>query len=289
MDWIKKTFVINLDRREDRFQEFVDRVNKNGIMFPRMERFPAIDGEKLFDRYPMTLEPDLLKFVKTMVTEQLWTSDWGLTEGKEGLWSAGEMGCLFSHYSILSKIVNDDTLIETDVCLVMEDDLFMNDDFNEEMTRIGNVLSEASFVKDHEIELLWIAGRSDPHFEAKDKDMPGIYERITDRLFLRKAMNLKNTHDWYRQTTGYLLSKTGAQKMMDSLESRYFVKPVDHAMLDSHVKQFDWFPHLGYSPLDYKTDVQGGRRDITPYNVLRLVLYNQYNHVFRKIQSSITS
>lgn len=87
--------------------------------------------------------------------------------------------------------------------------------------------------------------------------------------------------DWYRQTTAYLLSKQGATRLVEQLNKRDFVRPIDHCMIEANVKQYDWFPHMGYSPMNYKTDVQGGT-EVTPYHVCRIILYNQYKNVYHR-------
>ncbi len=266
--------MINLDRRPDRCEEFVTRANALHLMFPNFERFPAIDGEKLFEQFPMILDEELLDYVKVMLTDQLWTDNWMITQGKEGIWRAGEIGCLFSHYSVFIKMKNDENLKDDDMVLVMEDDVFMNDDFVLEMEAIGKTLSSLK----ENVDLLWIAGRNLEHYVPRDASSGEVYEKVADKLYLRKSMNPEYKFDWCRQTTAYLLTKRGARQLMEILRKRYFVKPIDHAMMDSDVKQYDWFPHLGYSPMDYKTDVQGGK-EVTPYNVLRLVLFNQYKKV----------
>jgi GR25 family glycosyltransferase involved in LPS biosynthesis len=278
MDFIKKTWVINLDRRPDRFTEFQRRMEEKTISFSNLERFSAIDGKALVDRIPVFLDEFLLHYLKTMLLNQIWTPNWENTEGKESAWTEGEIGCLLSHYSIYMKIQHDESLHDDEFCLVLEDDVFPNQDWKEEITKIGHVLSHHN-----DVDIVWIAGRNRVNFAPDNKDCEDVYRKIEDGLFHRHGIEPRN-EQWYRQTTAYLISKKGAIKLAEELRNRHFVKPIDHCMVDTvhkqSIKQYDWFPHLGYSPMDYKTDVQGGQI-ITPYQVLRLLLWNHYNKMYR--------
>lgn len=191
MEFIKRSWVINLHRRPDRLEDFVKRTNHAKIIFPNFKKFCAIDGKQLFDRFPQLLEEHLLKFLKTMLMEQLWTDNWMITEGKEGRWREGEIGCLLSHYSILMKIVEDEELQDHDMCLVMEDDLFMNSDFNAQMEAM-NTLFERNPDIVRDLDVIWIAGRNREHFLPSDKNNPNVYEQISGNLYLRKTMNKEN-------------------------------------------------------------------------------------------------
>jgi GR25 family glycosyltransferase involved in LPS biosynthesis len=279
MDIIKQSWVINLDRRPDRSQEFVERMNESTIVFPNLKKFHAIDGQELFARFPKRLNDDVLQYLKILLTEQLWTDEWMITEGEEGRWRQGEIGCLLTHYSLFLDIIKNEQLEESDISLIMEDDLFVNDDVVSEMQKICKMLEGRPDIRS-EIDVLWIAGRNRTHFIPSDLQNISVYEKIddTDGLFHRKQMDSTKKEDWYRQTTAYMITKRGAKKVIDQMKSRHFVKPIDHCMMEANIKQYDWFPHVGYSPMDYKSDVQGGTV-ITPYHVLRIVLYNQYSNL----------
>ena len=214
-----------------------------------------------------------------MLLNQVWTPNWGNTEGRESAWTEGEIGCLLSHYSLYMKIQHDHLLDDDDFCLILEDDLFPNQDWCVTMSNIGHVLSNHK----KEVDIVWIAGRNQEKFVPNNKDCEDVYHKIEDGLYHRHCMQ-PGKEDWYRQTTAYLISKKGAIKLAEELRNRHFVKPIDHCMIETvhkqHIKQYDWFPHIGYSPKDYKTDVQGGQI-ITPYQVLRLLLWNHYNKMLR--------
>lgn len=268
---IRRSWVINLDRREDRCIEFVERTNQHKLVFPNLERFPAIDGKALFDIVPLQLENDhLLAYLKHMLTEQRWTHDWTQTDGE---FREGEIGVLLSHYAIYMKILDDTTLLDNEWFLIMEDDVFWNDNVVEEWKRVSTTLASRN-----DIDLVWIAGRNHPHYVPPDKDCKDVYERITENLYLRHRMNPQERVGWFRQATAYLLTKRGVRQVVEHLHQRSRIAPLDHCLIEANVKQYDWFPHLGYSPLNYKTDIQHGGF-ITPYHVCRLILFNQYHRL----------
>lgn len=277
--------MINLDRRPDRCQEFVERINALNLILPNFQRFSAIDGKDLFGRFPKLFDNEqVVDFLKHALTNQLWTTDWMITEGKEGRWRDGEIGCLLSHYNIFLNMKDDETLQDNDFWLVLEDDIFMNPDFEQQLKLIGETLVRpSSKVSAQDIDVIWIAGRGRPHFEPSNAYNDTSYHNVEGQLYIRRGIEKGHVEDWYRQTTAYLITKRGARRLVEQIRQQDFVRPIDHCMTEANVRQYDWFPHLGYSPMDYKTDVQTGE-EVTPYSVLRIVLFNQYKKVRRIYQ-----
>jgi GR25 family glycosyltransferase involved in LPS biosynthesis len=275
--------MINLDRRPDRCEEFMHRVNEQHLKFPSFQRFQSIDGLELFQRFPKILDIHLLEYLKHMLVNQLWTDMWMVTEGKEGISRKGEIGCLLSHYALYIQITHDDNLQENDLCLILEDDIHFNDDFTKRVDELLNHLQLNKDIFDN-IDVIWVAGRNRKDFIPKNIDNVHLYhQHKSSKLYFRNNITYdRRDDDWYRQTTAYLITKRGARRMIDDLHKRRFVKPIDHCMMEaSSVNQYDWYPHIGYSPMNYQTDVQGSG-DITPYDICRVILANEYYKEFGK-------
>lgn len=89
-----KTFVVNLDRRPDRWEEFEKNDN---VKFLNYERFSAVDGSKL--------KP-------TVQLQQIFEhNDYNMREGM--------VGCALSHIKLCVQLMND----AADVYLILEDDI----------------------------------------------------------------------------------------------------------------------------------------------------------------------
>jgi hypothetical protein len=88
--YFDKIYVINLDRRPDRYEEFQKEISKYGI--ENVERFSAIDG--------VTITPNNMKLL------------------------AGEIGVLESHLEIVKKC-KEEGLKNV---LIMEDDVYFSDE-----------------------------------------------------------------------------------------------------------------------------------------------------------------
>lgn len=277
MDFIKKTIMINLDRRSDRCIEFIGRINENRIHFPNFERFSGIDGLELVNRFPKMIDNDMLHYLKTMLMNQIWTPNWEMTEGKESAWRIGEMGCLLSHFKIMKNVVENEELEDNDIVLVMEDDLYFTScDVVKQFCKIGESLSKMNMEM---LDILWLAGRWKDGFVPIDISNENIYKPRDDQLYERYPHIEMNHEEWYRQTTAYMITKRGARRMLDSLRERHFVKPIDHCMMEAtNIKQYDWFPHIGYSPKENESDIQKSET-ITRYHILRLVLFNNYQRL----------
>ena len=91
MDFFKKCFVINLDRRPERYNEFLNRIPFNSSI---CERFSAIDGKTI---------------TKHSAKENPYV-----------------MGCHQSHKKILEIVMDDDALSDDDFVIIFEDDVFFN-------------------------------------------------------------------------------------------------------------------------------------------------------------------
>ena len=97
----KKCYIINLDRRQDRYNNFLHRIPFNSNI---CERFSAIDGKNI---------------LKNKINENPFV-----------------IGCHMSHKKILQMVINDDDIKDDDLILIFEDDVIIPDNFIEQIKKL---------------------------------------------------------------------------------------------------------------------------------------------------------
>ena len=123
---IKKRFVINLDRRKDRYNDFLKRIPFDSDV---CERFSAIDGKNIKD-FKHKDNPFVI-------------------------------GCHLSHKNILNLVVDDENIKDDDIILIFEDDVFFSDSFDLEIRKIVQFLKKLDKIN----YLLYIGGRFTLNFK----------------------------------------------------------------------------------------------------------------------------
>lgn len=119
-----KTFVINLERCDEKRKKMEDRLKGE-----EYEMFKAFDGRQLNDEKLEQMGAGILKEWKDPFS------------GRNPTW--GEAGCALSHYSIIEKCVQENI----EVAVILEDDVIIPDNFNE---YINNVLNDLHKIDDWE-------------------------------------------------------------------------------------------------------------------------------------------
>lgn len=110
-----KSYLINLDKDEERLKFFTSSFNRLGLEF---ERIPAVDG-RLFS------EEDFQAFLKERPRSNK-------------TWLRGQMGCFLSHYNAWQKIAQGSDRFYA----VFEDDIHMSDD-------LKSILADDSWIPDN--------------------------------------------------------------------------------------------------------------------------------------------
>ena len=197
------TFFINLDKRQDRLQNFNQ---KYGKFFSKYQRFGAVDGET----YNFT--PEILSlFDLTGYPNQI------KNPYHSHQFRAGVLGCALSHYSIWEIIMNSQ-LKDDDFILVLEDDLDFCDDF---IVRFNNLLDE--LVEDKEWDTTFL-GFTDYQDKYNDK-------KVSDSLIRFSGERRLNGGG----TFGYLIRKRGARKYIELANKKKIQQAIDWFMIE----QFD--------------------------------------------------
>lgn len=218
MDFFKKCFVINLDRRQDRYIEFLNRIPFESSY---CHRFSAIDGKNL--NFSFKENPYVI-------------------------------GCHLSHKKILQMVINDKTILDEDFVIIFEDDAFFSDNF---MKDIENIKLSKDIIDLNSI--VYIGGRFTESF------VPSSIEKWTflkNNIYLKCENHIKILSiDYDRTTNVIILSKFACKQIIEKTKNIKTSVPIDSLYNNiqkyiPEMKLYDLFPHICYSPIDYKTDIQ---------------------------------
>jgi len=141
-----KTYVLNLDRRPDRWENF--KKNARELEFLNYERFSAIDGSKL------------------QSTQQLQR----IFDGNDYNMQVGAVGCAMSYFKMFTELISS----EYDAFLFLEDDIIITNGFDIKFLhlckQLKNVLWDIVFIGHHikDTEDLGYKGNKLPEIEKWD-------------------------------------------------------------------------------------------------------------------------
>jgi GR25 family glycosyltransferase involved in LPS biosynthesis len=187
---IDKIFVINLDTRKDRWDNFC---KEEPYMASIVERVSAINGKNI------SLSP----YIKTLFKNN--------TFG----WKKAVMGCALSHIQIWTKIASS----VGNYFLVLEDDVRFINNWNE----------YAKYIPD-DSELLYIGGVLPPNKIALSSVLEPVnnyWAKIKPNRFFSPSDEVPLFHFC---TYSYIISKSGAQKLLNKLveSENKMIYPIDH-------------------------------------------------------------
>jgi len=201
---VKKTFMINLDRRKDRWNKMMNLFKKNNINTTQITRFGAIDGRT----YDFSLFLRLFTNIDLTSIKNPYPSH----EFKKGV-----LGCALSHYKIWTFINahgNDDE----DIFLVLEDDIKFTENFKEKYNDIRNKLSN-----DDKWDIIFLGFTDD-----KDINEDTMIHDVIKQFSGNKRLNGGGTF-------AYLIKKRGANKLIEIADTDGIRQAVDWFMIE----QFD--------------------------------------------------
>jgi GR25 family glycosyltransferase involved in LPS biosynthesis len=187
-----KVFVINLERRKDRLEKFM---NKNGEQLKALnpEIFKGIDGSRLKPTNK------LLKLFET--------SDYSYRKGI--------MGCLCSHVLLWLDLVKS---TEYDTLLILEDDCELAPNFT---SKLQSVLQQAPFINDKSAwNIVYLSHLLYPQYnDSRTKFTDDVKLELWDKeRTLRENMG---------GTTSYLITKKGAENILEFLIDKGGFNAVD--------------------------------------------------------------
>jgi len=174
-----KTYVVNLDRRSDRWDSFKKNAS-NVIDFMNYERFSAVDG----------------KLIKN--TSQLQQ----IFESNDYYMRRGMVGCLLSHVKISTELINSDY----DYFVVLEDDVEFTPDFKNKFDHIMSQVNNKNW------DLIFLGHHVRDTNRQKDELVKDKIPVLTKRDAYWSFLNSLGG------TGGYIISKFGAQKLLDFID-----------------------------------------------------------------------
>lgn len=222
-----ETYVISLKRRPERLKEFYSKYpgNSDNVIV-----FEAIDG-KQYESYDLDdLETQLLNITLQKTTYNL-----------------GAFGCFASHYRLWKMLVENPNLEDTYRFRIYEDDAFFVSDYNRilETALQGDVPS---------FDILYIGGR--------------FFRGFTDYRLKRYNDTKFYKTEGDRGTFSYIITKAGAKKIIEHIRQSFATMDdyVKITIVDTYLNKlffngiiiaYDLFPHINWSPINYKSDIQG--------------------------------
>ena len=251
---------INLDRRPDRLELFYENIKKLDLDIEpnQMERFSAIDGNNLL--------ADIQN--KNYHNDEIFNY---FKNNKR--YATGELGCLLSHYFLLKQISLDDTIEDSKIIFIFEDDVFISEDFLKQ-NNFKDILQELPYFNKHyDWDLIYLGGKYQVNYLPSSRHIIINYEKIHTNFYkrniekeIKETKTTFNNSEFNRVTHCLIVNKKSAKKIIDSLLvflKNNMVKNV-HTGIDTIITKYlldiikiDYFPHIFYSPLNYKTDIQG--------------------------------
>jgi len=240
-------YYINLDRRQDRSTEFLQKIKLTSLANSIIKRFSAVDGiclqdnlaRRNLDRDPIIL---LLAHLRNKTNSSM---------------RPGVLGCFLSHYFLLKEIVENQSLDNDQIVYIFEDDVFYSKDgFENELLEIQNFKQPW--------DMLFVGGRWNANFvpsgdyEYFEKATEHLYKRLqTSPKYKQKLGHSLNLD---RGAMGYCVQKNSIPKILEQLFDFLNNNPfqaIDAIFVRLDINAFDYFPHLFYSPLHYnKSDIQ---------------------------------
>jgi GR25 family glycosyltransferase involved in LPS biosynthesis len=252
---IKCFYVINLQRREDRWNECYQQINKSNLKNQKIIRWNAFDGYDFENELKRFNIPNsaMVRFIRQSKIKV----------------SKGEFGVLMSHYLLLKQIAEDNNILDDDYIGIFEDDFHYGNNFNNNLSELLKVN-----LKELDIEFLYLGGRFIPSYVPNNLNSDMFEKTKHPRIYLRKN-RYSGGKNWDRTIHSYIVKKSICKKLADLISVKFvstteyinnklcFV-PIDHllAWRYNDIKMFDYLPHLFYSPMNYKSDIQGQKHNI---------------------------
>lgn len=207
-----KTFVVNLDHRPDRWEQFQN--TKDAPDFLGYQRFSAINGKAL------------------VPTEQLQR----IFDNNDYNMRRGMVGCALSHLKLMCELLaepNDDV-----VYCILEDDITFVPNFREKFTYCCSELAKTNW------DMFYLGHHLWRHFVDHEVHSPEIWPKIEQ---FSRSESLKRSMGG---TIGYVITKQGARKLLDFINVTGMTNGIDTMQQKSAdtLNVYYAYPHLVYSP-----------------------------------------
>lgn len=205
-----KTFVINLERRLDRWESFCI---KQEPKFLEYSRFLAVDGSKLIPN--------------TQLSQIFDNNDYNMRRGM--------VGCAMSHIKLLVDLISKED-IGTMYC-ILEDDTDFVPNFSDKFACCLESLSKVGW------DMFYLGHHLWPKFINDEVYSKTIYPKIEK---MNRTQSLARSMGG---TIGYLITQTGAIKLLDYINKTGMTNGIDTVQQKAAdtLNVYYAYPHLVYS------------------------------------------
>jgi len=216
-----KTKVINLDRRNDRWEQFNEKTKNFSIL--NIERFSAVDGkllgdslelQHLFRKNPYFPKKNPFNFHRHL--------------------NNGEKGAALSHFLIWKQIA-----VQSEPVLILEDDVFFSEHFETNLERLFLYVKENPSLQ---WDLLFLGHTDDVPIYNDDV----IHQNQDFKLI---SINGQPSRSHGGGLFSYILTPDCAKKLLKIIETYGISQPLDWIIFDLFhtLTCFKVFPHFIFS------------------------------------------
>jgi len=233
----KFNYVINLKRREDRWNNFIQKINQTSMKNLDFIKFEAFDASNYMNELEK-INYKSSKYIKKLIDSFI--------KNKIKFIKCGEFGCLISHMLVLETIINNKDIGENDFVNIYEDDIEYCDNFETNYALLNKLnLNKLN------MDFLYLGGRFSKNYNSIHSSLE---KRVYNNLYFRKP-NFKRTNltDWDRCTFSYIVKKSCCTKILKNINNFYEnnkrMLAIDHLYIYkmNNIEKYDFLPHLFYS------------------------------------------
>jgi len=240
----KYNYVINLNRRKDRWDNFLNKIKGTSLEkedFIRIEAFDALFYQKELIR--LSTNNFVLNLFKLFKKNNI------------SFMKPGELGCLLSHVITLQEIIKNENINEDEYVTIYEDDFEYCENFEKNYEILKNIK-----IENINVDFIYIGGRNSKNFNIKHK----LFMSTTDDNLFFRQNNFSNIdrYNYDRGTFSYIVKKSSCNKILNNIkgaiENNVKLIAIDHIYTKNmkEIQMFDFLPHLYYSTLIVDSDVQ---------------------------------
>lgn len=250
-----RTFVVNLDKRPDRWTSFCSKPEPKFLQY---ERFSAVDGSKL---------------IPTVQLQQIFdNNDYNMRRGM--------VGCAMSHIKLMVNLLNED---RDYIYCILEDDIDFVPDFSDKFVSCVQELMKVDW------DLFYLGHHLWPQYITEEVHSKTIWPRIEK---MTRGESLKRSMGG---TIGYLISKTGARKLLEYINETGMTNGIDTVQQKSAdtLDVYYAYPHLVYSECfrgnnhqTLDTDIQFNFESLTIPIDKRLDLEKEYYGILPQVSKN---
>ncbi len=225
--------VINLASRKDRLFDITDQLQKENLLFERIE---AVDGKQL------TLTHEIRELFK----------------GNDFGFKRGVVGCALSHYYLWKRLINS----KDKYYVIIEDDALLTNNFSQKLSYTINQILE------HNIDLLFGGYHMSVKDREKYKDIYDINSDTTTIELIKYPLYIGGTHCYIITKEGAsalidFISINGIKHGIDYLMVKV-QKIIDIYETIPHIAFAEWVTDVKNSLVD--SDIQYDNQPV-PYNL----------------------